>query len=143
MLASAFGNALYRSRLSSIAMVLLTLVMLAAILTPPVAAQEPKPDPAGIATGDKNSVVDAAGTPFVVAEPTDKTASDYAEKKKAYDEFQAQLAKEPLAGKLADSVGHGPTPAQTRSRPGSPNIPHHRARNWLQAVARNRTQLNI
>ena len=106
MLASAFGNALYRSRLSSIAMVVLTLVMLAAILTPPVAAQEPKPDPAGIATGDKNSVVDAAGTPFVVAEPTDKSASDYAEKKKAYDEFQAQLAKEPLAGKLADSVGH-------------------------------------
>src|SRR5207237_6412126 len=41
-----------------------------------------------------------------IAEPTDPKASDYAEKKKAYDEYQALLAKEPLAGKLADSVGH-------------------------------------
>ena len=30
-----------------------------------------KPDPAGTATGDKNSAVDAAGNPFVVPEPTD------------------------------------------------------------------------
>src|SRR5712691_3800227 len=70
------------------------------------ADDEPKPDPAGIATGDKSSAVDAAGNPFVVAEPTDKTAPDYAANKKAFDEYQAQAAKEPLAVKLADSVGH-------------------------------------
>ena len=65
-----------------------------------------KPDPAGVATGDKTSVVDAAGNPFVVTEPTDKTSPDYAANKKAFDEYQAQAAKEPLAIKLADSVGH-------------------------------------
>ena len=58
------------------------------------------------ATGDKTTAVDAAGNPFVVAEPTDKTAPDYAANKKAFDDYQAQAAKEPLAVKLADSVGH-------------------------------------
>ena len=53
------------------------------------APAEPQPDPSGIATGDKNNAVDAGGTAFVVAEPTDKTAPDYAEKKKAFDEFKA------------------------------------------------------
>jgi ammonium transporter, Amt family len=67
---------------------------------------EPVPDPAGIATGDKSSAVDASGTAFVVSEPTDMTAPDYAAKKKAFDEFQALAAREPLAVKLADSVGH-------------------------------------
>ena len=42
----------------------------------------------------------------MVAEPTDKADPDYATKKKAFDEYQAQAAKEPLAVKLADSVGH-------------------------------------
>ena len=68
----------------------------------PVLAQ----DPAGLATGDRNNVVDAAGTSFVVSEPTDPKAPDYAEKKKAFDEYKAQTEKEPLATKLADSVGH-------------------------------------
>jgi Amt family ammonium transporter len=73
----------------------------------PVRAQSaPAPDPAGIATGDKTSVTDAGGNAFVVAEPTDKSAPDYAEKKRAFDEFQAGAAREPLALKLADSVGH-------------------------------------
>jgi Amt family ammonium transporter len=73
----------------------------------PVGAQSaPAPDPAGIATGDKTSVTDAAGTSFVVSEPTDKSAADYAEKKKVYDEYQALAQKEPLAVKLADGVGH-------------------------------------
>src|SRR5580692_10500741 len=67
---------------------------------------DPKPDPAGVATGDKTSVQDAGGNSFVVAEPTDKTAPDYAQKKKDFDNYQALAAKEPLAGKLADSVGH-------------------------------------
>ena len=77
-----------------------------AALTPCLAEEGPKPDPAGIATGDKTTVVDAAGNSFVVSEPTDKSAPNYAEGKKAADEFQAQAAKEPLAVKLADSVGH-------------------------------------
>ena len=78
----------------------------AAATAAPAAAPEPKPDPAGIATGDKTNALDAAGNPFVVSEPTDTKAPDYAEKKKAFDEYQKQAAKEPLAVKLADAVGH-------------------------------------
>jgi len=70
------------------------------------ADEEPKPDPAGIATGDKTNVFDAAGNSFVVTEPTDKSASDYEQKKKDFDEYQGAAAKEPLAVKLADTVGH-------------------------------------
>ena len=70
------------------------------------ADEGPKPDPAGIATGDRSSVYDAGGSSLVVAEPTDKTAADYADKKKAFDEYQAMADKEPLALKLADGVGH-------------------------------------
>ncbi|MBI3770730.1 MAG: ammonium transporter [Deltaproteobacteria bacterium] len=70
------------------------------------ADDEPKPDPAGIVTGDRTSVFDAGGTSFVVSEPTDKSVPDYAQKQKDYDEFQGQAAKEPLAMKLADGVGH-------------------------------------
>jgi Amt family ammonium transporter len=69
-------------------------------------ADQAQPDPAGTATGDKSSVVDAAGNPFVVPEPTDTTSPDYAKNKKAFDEFQAQAVREPLALKLADGVGH-------------------------------------
>jgi len=73
----------------------------------PVAAQSgPAPDPAGIATGDRTSVSDAGGTPFVPPEPGDPSAPDYAAKKKAYDEFRAAADREPLTMKLADSVGH-------------------------------------
>jgi Amt family ammonium transporter len=81
-------------------------VLLLFMLLSAVAAQEPQRDPAGTATGDKHHAVDAGGNSFVVDEPTDKTAPDYAEKKRAYDEYQAQLAREPLAAKLADAVGH-------------------------------------
>ena len=69
-------------------------------------ASAQQPDPAGIATGDRTNAVDAGGNPFVVAEPTDKADPDYATKKKAFDEYAAQAAKEPLALKLADTVGH-------------------------------------
>jgi Amt family ammonium transporter len=72
----------------------------------PVFADDAKPDPAGTATGDKTAVVDAAGNSFVVTEPTDKSAPDYAKSKKDFDEYQAQASKEPLALKLADNVGH-------------------------------------
>jgi Amt family ammonium transporter len=73
----------------------------------PVAqAPEPKPDPGGIATGDKANAADAAGNPFVVPEPTDTKAPDYPQLKKDFDEYQKQAAKEPLAVKLATDVGH-------------------------------------
>jgi len=85
--------------------ILLALALFAGRGTP-CFADEPKPDPSGTATGDKTSVVDAAGNPFVPNEPTDKNAPDYAAQKKAFDEYQAQAAKEPLAVKLADGVGH-------------------------------------
>jgi len=70
------------------------------------ADDEPKPDPSGIATGDRTSVVDAGGNAFAVAEPTDKSAPDFAQKSSDYQDYQAASAKEPLATKLADSVGH-------------------------------------
>src|SRR5580692_1757517 len=79
---------------------------LVAGLAAPCFADDPKPDPSGIATGDKNAAVDGAGNPFVVPEPLDKNSPDYAKQKKDYDEYQAQAAKEPLAVKLADTVGH-------------------------------------
>jgi hypothetical protein len=91
--------------LSNLILLVAPCLLLAGFISPSF-AQAPTPDPAGIATGDKRNVQDAAGNPFVVSEPTDKTAPDYAEKKKAFDEFQAQASKEPLAVKLADSVGH-------------------------------------
>lgn len=72
----------------------------------PASAEEPKPDPAGIATGTKSDVLDAGGSSFVVSEPTDTKDPDYAKKKQEFDEYQAQAQKEPLAAKLADSVGH-------------------------------------
>jgi Amt family ammonium transporter len=65
----------------------------------------PRPDPAGIATGDKTNVQDAAGNALVPVTP-DPTSPDFAAQKKAYDDFQAQMAKEPMAAKLADSLGH-------------------------------------
>jgi ammonium transporter, Amt family len=74
--------------------------------TPPAAAApEPKPDPAGIATGDRSNVFNAAGDSFVISEPTDKSDPDYAKKRKEFEEFQAQAAKEPLTLRLADTVG--------------------------------------
>jgi ammonium transporter, Amt family len=69
-------------------------------------APPPQPDPAGITTGDKSSAVDAGGNGFVVTEPADKKAPDYDKSKKAFDEYQSQAAREPLAVKLADTVGH-------------------------------------
>jgi ammonium transporter, Amt family len=72
----------------------------------PVIAQEPKPDPAGIVTGDRTTALDAGGNAFVVTEPANKKAPDYGQKKKDFDDYQSQVAKEPLAVKLADTVGH-------------------------------------
>src|ERR1700677_3784700 len=66
------------------AMLLAAGIMLA-LCTPSLADDGPKPDPSGLATGDRTTVVDAAGNSFAVAEPTDKSAPDYAANKKAYD----------------------------------------------------------
>ncbi|HEV2211522.1 MAG TPA: ammonium transporter [Verrucomicrobiae bacterium] len=75
----------------------------------------PKPDPAGTATGAASDVQDAAGNTFVVSAPTALSDDDkkdpakvksYAEAKKAYDDYLAQVKVEPLAVKMADPVGH-------------------------------------
>ncbi len=75
-----------------------------------VLADDPKPDPAGTATG---TAADVPG--FVVSAPADLSADDKkdAEKVKAYDaakkaadDYAAQAKIEPLAVKLADGVGH-------------------------------------
>src|ERR1700737_2440562 len=92
--------------LSGATMFACVVALLGVMSIPCFADQAPAPDPAGIATGDKTSVTDAAGNPFVVPPPPDPTAPDYAQKKKDFDEYQAQTAKEPLAAKLADGVGH-------------------------------------
>jgi ammonium transporter, Amt family len=97
-----FGKALLKRS----AMLVITASIVAVLLAPCMGQEGPKPDPAGLNTGDKTTVVDAGGNAFVIAEPTDKTAPDYAQKKKDFDEFQAQAAKEPLAVKLADATGH-------------------------------------
>ncbi len=71
---------------------------------------EPKPDPAGTATGVASDVPG-----FVVAAPAELSADDmkdadkakaFADAKKAADEYAAQAKIEPLAVKLADNVGH-------------------------------------
>ena len=100
-LRQAFGYVLFKGLRLAI-----TAGLAGILLFPCLGQERPKPDPSGLTTGDKTSVVDAGGASFVVAEPTDKTAPDYAQKKKDFDEFQAQAAKEPLAVKLADATGH-------------------------------------
>src|SRR5476651_250680 len=73
-------------------------------------ADDPKPDPAGTATGVASDVPG-----FVVTAPTDLSADDKKDKdkvkafddaKKAFDDYTAQSKMEPLAVKLADNVGH-------------------------------------
>lgn len=86
---------------------ILAVTALLAIGMMPCFGDDPKPDPAGINTGDKGSVADAGGNSFVpAAPPTDTKAPDYVQKKKDMDDYNAQASKEPLAVKLADSVGH-------------------------------------
>ena len=87
----------------------------AATTNAPAADTTPKPDAAGTSTGAASDATDAGGNTFVVSEPTalsddDKKnpdkVKDYATAKKAYDDYLAQAKVEPLAVKLADSVGH-------------------------------------
>jgi ammonium transporter, Amt family len=102
----AGSRSLRGSFLAASAMIIVLASMLVGMSVFGLADDSVKPDPAGTATGDKTTAVDAAGNPFVVPEPTDKNAPDYAQNKKAFDDYQAQAAREPLAVKLADSVGH-------------------------------------
>ncbi|HAF14056.1 MAG TPA: hypothetical protein DCK99_10235, partial [Blastocatellia bacterium] len=81
MTKSELGRSLRRPVLLRGATVLLAVLVLGGLLTPSLSAQEPKRDPSGIAIGDKTNAVDAGGNSFVVSEPTDKTAPDYADKK--------------------------------------------------------------
>ena len=87
-------------------------LLLALVLCPlaRLQADDPKPDPAGTATG---TIADVPN--FVVSAPADLSASDkkdaakvkaYDEAKKAADDYAKQAAIEPLAVKLADNVGH-------------------------------------
>ena len=66
------------------------LIAVSGFSVPVRAAVDPPPDPTGAATGDRTSVTDAAGAAFVGTDPA----------------FKDQAAKEPLAMKLADGVGH-------------------------------------
>lgn len=106
MTKQAERQSLHRSLAAASTTIILVVTVLVGLACLSFAEDGPKPDPAGTATGDKTSAVDAAGNPFVVPEPTDKTSPDYAKNKKDFDDYQAQAAREPLATKLADSVGH-------------------------------------
>src|SRR5262249_16857235 len=101
----SFANR-YRTWVGSVVAVALVAGMVFVSARSVRADDEPKPDPAGIATGDRNSAADPGGTAFVVAEPTDKSAADYAQKAADYAQYRALADKEPLAVKLADAVGH-------------------------------------
>jgi Amt family ammonium transporter len=77
-------------------------------------ADDPTPDPSGTATGMAVDAQSPAAT-FLVSAPSDLSADDkkdadkvkaFNDSKKAFDDFTAQSKTEPLAMKLADSVGH-------------------------------------
>ncbi|MDE2128005.1 MAG: ammonium transporter [Armatimonadetes bacterium] len=81
--------------------------LLALLLAAPVRAQSgaPQPDPSGTSTGDRTTVTDAGGNAFVTPPPAPGTkAGDPSAL--AYQAYAAQAKAEPLAGKLADAVGH-------------------------------------
>ncbi|HTZ20061.1 MAG TPA: ammonium transporter [Opitutaceae bacterium] len=90
--------------------VLAGLALFCSLSTPRLFADDPKPDPAGTATG---VAADVPG--FVVTAPADLSADDkkdqdkvkaFDDAKKAFDDYTKQAAAEPLALKLADNVGH-------------------------------------
>src|SRR6266567_3973488 len=75
----------------------------------------PKPDPGGHATGAASDAASADGTTFVPSAPAELNEADkkdpakvktYNDNKKAFDDYTAQAKLEPLAVRLADSVGH-------------------------------------
>jgi Amt family ammonium transporter len=93
---------------------LLGILILGSWSAPKVRADDPKPDPAGTATGMAVDAQSPSGT-FIVTAPSDLSADDkkdadkvkaFNDAKKAFDDYSAQARTEPLAVKLADSVGH-------------------------------------
>ncbi len=89
---------------------LLAFALVCSLGVPRIFADDPKPDPAGTATG---VAADVPG--FVVTAPAELSADDKKDKdkvkafddaKKAFDDYTKQAAAEPLAVKLADNVGH-------------------------------------
>src|SRR6266536_2153532 len=75
----------------------------------------PKPDPGGHATGAASDAASADGTTFVPSAPAELNEADKKDpakvktnndNKKAFDDYTAQAKLEPLAVRLADSVGH-------------------------------------
>jgi len=64
-----------------------------------------QPDPAGIAYRGQDQRRGRRRNSFVVAEPTDKNAADYAQKKKTLTSIKPSGEKA-SGRKLADSVGH-------------------------------------
>jgi len=94
--------------------VLMALALFSTFGAPRMLADDPKPDPAGTATGMSVDAQAPNGT-FVATEPaklSDEDAKDkdkkkaYDDAKKAFDDYTAQAKLEPLAVKLSDSVGH-------------------------------------
>ncbi len=70
------------------------------------AQDPPKGDPAGAVTGAAGDVKDGGGNAFVPPSSSDgDDAKTKADKDKAVAEYKAAVAKEPLAAKLAESVG--------------------------------------
>lgn len=103
------------SKTTRIGTALLWVVLISSSLFSSLRADDPKPDPAGTATGSAADVQDASGNHFVVTPPDELSADDrkdpaklkaYAEAKKVADDYAAQSKVEPLAVKLADAVGH-------------------------------------
>jgi hypothetical protein len=86
-------NAVYRRPKHWFIKIVLALLLGQWLVGPMIVARadEPQPDPAGIATGDRNTTFDAGGNSFAVTAPTDKTAPDYAKSKKAYDAQTLQV----------------------------------------------------
>src|SRR5882672_6416399 len=91
-------------------MPLLGLALYCSFAAPKSWADDPKPDPAGTATG---VATDVPG--FIVSAPADLSADDkkdkdkvktYDDAKKAADDYAKQAKVEPLAVKLADTAGH-------------------------------------
>jgi Amt family ammonium transporter len=98
------------NRTTWISTALLGVALISGLALPKLMADDPKPDPAGTATG---TISDVPG--FVVSAPADLSADDkkdpakvkaYEDAKKAFDDYTSQAKLEPLAVKLADGVGH-------------------------------------
>ena len=99
-------RSLRRTLVGSVAMIVLLAGTLASFSAFGFADDAPKPDPAGIATGDKTIALSMPRAILLSSRTRRQKRSGLRAEKKAFDEYQAQAAKEPLAVKLADSVGH-------------------------------------